>query len=67
MDLGNPFKVIVHYLLIRWMISLGRRDRFPMVSTSMCIITYWIEPMVSYDIKLLGSHDLTKMLYCMVS
>ena len=32
MDLGNPIKIVVHYLLIGWMTCLSCRDRFPMVS-----------------------------------
>ena len=32
MDLGNPIKIVVHYLLIEGMTCLGRRDGFPMVS-----------------------------------
>ena len=32
MDLGNLFKVVVHYLLIRGIIDFGHQDGFPMVS-----------------------------------
>ena len=37
MDLGNPLKVIVHYLLIGGMTSLGHRDGVPIVSALACI------------------------------
>ena len=39
-------------ILIGGMISLGHRDGIPMVSTLMCMITHWIGPMVSHDIRL---------------
>ena len=32
MDLGNPSKTIVHYLLIGGITCLSRQDGFPMVS-----------------------------------
>ena len=37
MDLGNPLKVIVHYLLIGGMTGLGHRDGVPIVSALACI------------------------------
>ena len=37
MDLGNPLKVIVHYLLIGGMTSLGHSDGVPIVSALACI------------------------------
>ena len=44
MDLGNLFKVVVYYLLIRGMTNLDNWDGVPML-------------------RLLGSHDFTKLLY----
>ena len=38
MDLGNPFGVVFHHLLIREMASLGCRDEFPMKSALVCIV-----------------------------
>ena len=32
------------------MIGLGYRDEFLMVSVLVCMVTYWIRPMVNYDI-----------------
>ena len=58
MGLGNPLEVVVHYLLIGGMTNLGYRNGFPMVSALVCIVTYWIGPTVS--------HDLTKLLHCVV-
>ena len=57
--LGNPLEVVVHYLLIGMMTSLGYQDGFLMVSALMCMVTHWIRLTVSYDLKLLSSHDLT--------
>ena len=37
MDLGNPLKVIVHYLLIGGMTGLGHRDGVPIVNALACI------------------------------
>ena len=37
MDLGNPFKTIVHHLLIGGMIGFGRWDKALMVNALMCI------------------------------
>ena len=57
-DLGNPFKVVVHYLLIRGMTDFGHRNGVPMVSILVCIITHWIRPTVSYDIRLSSNHEI---------
>ena len=67
MVLGNPLKVIVHHLLIGGMTSLGYRDGFPMVSALVCMVAYSTKPMVSYDLRLSSSHDLTKLFHCVVS
>ena len=65
--LGNPLEVVVHYLLIGGMIGLGYRDGFPMVSSLVCLVTHWTRPMVSHDLRLSSSHDLTKLLHCVIS
>ena len=40
MDLSDPFDAIVYYLLIGGMTSLDNRDKVPMVSTLLCIVTH---------------------------
>ena len=67
MGLGSLLEVVVHYLLIEEMISLNYRDEFVMVSALVCMITYWIEPTVSHDLRLSSSHDFTKLLHYVVS
>ena len=67
MDLGNLLEVVVHRLLIRGMTSLGYWDKFPLVSALVCMVTHWTGLMVSHDLRLSSSHDLTKLLHCVVS
>ena len=67
MGIGNPLEVVVHHLLIGGMPSLGYRDRFPMVSTLVCVVTHWTRAIVSNDLRLSSSHDLTKLLHYVVS
>ena len=67
MDLGNLLEVEVQHLLIGGMVGLGHQDGVPMVSALMCTVINWTGPMMSHDIRLLGSHDLTKLLYYIVS
>ena len=67
MGLGNPLEVVVHHLLIGRMTSLGYRDGFPMVSALVRRVTYSIGPTMSHDLSLSSSHDLTKLLHCVVS
>ena len=67
MGLGNPLEVVVHHLLIGWMVGLGYHDRFLMVSALVCMITHWIQPMMSHDLTLSSIHDLTKLFHCVVS
>ena len=52
MDLDNPIKTIVHYLLIGGMDGLNYWDEFLMMSALVCMIIYWTGPMVSYDLML---------------
>ena len=51
MYLGNPSKVLVHYLLIRGMTCLDHWDRVPIVSTLVCKVTHLIRLIVSRDIS----------------
>ena len=67
MGLGNPLEVIVHHLLIEGMVGLSYRDEFSMVSALVCMVTHWIRHMVSHDLRLSSSHDLTKLFHCVVS
>ena len=60
-DLSNPLEVIVHHLLIGGMTGLGYRDKFLMVSALVCMVTHWTRPIVSYDLRLSNSHDITKL------
>ena len=66
MGLRNPLEVVVHLLLIGVMTGLGNWDGFPMVSALVYMVTHWIGPMVSHDLRLSSSHDLTKLLHCVV-
>ena len=65
--LGKLLKVVMHHLLIRGMAHFGYRDEFPMVSVLVCMVTYWIRPLVSHDLRLSSRHDLTKLFHCVVS
>ena len=65
--LSNPLEVVVHYLLIGGMTSLGYQDEFPMVSALVCMVARWTEPMVSYDLRLSSSHNFTNLLHCVIS
>ena len=51
MDLGNPIKTIMHYLLIRGVTYFGHRDGFPMTSALLYMITHWIKPMINHYIS----------------
>ena len=65
--LGNPLEVVVHHLLIGDMAGFSYRNRFPMVSALVCMVTHWTGHTVSHDLRLSSSHDLTKLLHCVVS
>ena len=67
MGLGNPLEVVVHYLLIVRMVGLGYQDRFLMVNALVCMVTHWIGPIVSHDLRLSSSYNLTKLFYFIVS
>ena len=65
--LGNSLKAIMHHFLIEGMTCLGYWDRFLMVCALVCMVTHWIGPTMSHDLRLSRSHDLTKLLYCVIS
>ena len=67
MSLGNPLEVVVHHLLIKGMTGLGYWDKFPMVSALVCVVTQRTRPMMSHDLRLSSSHNLTKLLHYVVS
>ena len=67
MGFGNPLEVVVHHLLIRGMVGLSYRDVFPIVSALVCMVTHWTRTTVSHNLRLSSSHDLTKLLHCVVS
>ena len=52
MYLGNLVKTVVYYLLIGRMTCPGHRDEFPMVSTLVCMVTYWRKLMMNHDLRL---------------
>ena len=64
---NNPLEVVVHHLLIGGMTNLGYQNMFPMMSALIYMITHWIRPMVSHNVKLSNSHDFTKLLHYVVS
>ena len=67
MGLGNPLDIVVHYLLIGGMVSLGHRDKFPVVGALVCMVTHWTRSTMNHDLMLSNSHDFTKLLHCVVS
>ena len=67
MGLGNPLEVIMHHLLIEGMVGLSYQDGFPIVSALVCMVTHWTRTTVSHSLRLSSSHDLTKLLHCVVS
>ena len=60
---SNPFDIVVYYFLIGGMIGLSHWNEFQIVSALMCMVTYYTRPMVSHDLRLLGSHDFTFLLH----
>ena len=66
MDLSNPFEVVVYHLLIGRMVGFGHRNKVHMISPLVCMVTYWTKLIVSYDIRLLNSHEFNKLLHCIV-
>ena len=67
MGIGNPLEAVVHHLLIGGMVGLGYQDGLPIKSALVCIVTLWIGLIVSHELRLSSSHDLTKLLHCVVS
>ena len=39
------------------------RDEFLIL---VCMVTYWIRPIVSHDVRLSSGHDFTKLFHCVV-
>ena len=66
MGLGNPLKDVMRHPLIGRMIDLGYRDGFPIISALVCVVKHWIRPIVSHDLRLSSSHDLTRLLHCII-
>ena len=67
MGLCNPLEVVEYPLLIGGMVGLGYQDGFPMMSVLVCMVTHWTRPMLSHDLRLSSSHDLTKLFHCVIS
>ena len=67
MGLGNLLKIVVHHLLIGEMTGIGHRNEFPIVSVLVCMVTHWIESMVSHDLRLSRNHNLTKLFHYIIS
>ena len=67
MGLGNLLEVVVHHPLIGGMAGIGYRDGFPIVNALVCIVKLWMGPTVNHDLRLWSSHDLTKLLHCVVT
>ena len=57
----------MYHILIGGMTGFDHQDGVSMVSVLMYMVTHWTRLTVSHDIKLLGSYDFTKLLYCIVS
>ena len=67
MGLSNPLEVVVHHLLIGGMVGISYRDGYPMVSALVCKVTHWTGLTMSHNLRLLSSHDLTKLFHYVVS
>ena len=67
MGLGNLLDIVVHFLLIGGMVSLGHQDKFPIVGALVCMVTHWTRSMVTHDLRLSNSHDFTKLFHCVVA
>ena len=66
MGLGSPLEVVVYHLLIGGIVGFGCRNGFLMVSALVCMVTHWTRSMVSHELRLSSSHDLVKLLHCVV-
>ena len=49
------------------MVGLGYQDRFLIENALVCMVTHWIRPSVSHDLRLSSSYNLTKLFYFIVS
>ena len=52
MDLGNPSKTVVHYLLIEGMICFSHWDGFSHDEYTSIYDAYWIGPMVNDNVRI---------------
>ena len=52
LDLDNPIKIVVYYLLVGRVVCLGRRDRFFMVKAPVYAVMHWIGSMVNQNVRL---------------
>ena len=57
----------MEYLMIAYYNKLHYRDEFSMVSALVCMVTHWTGLIISYNLRLSSSHDLTKLLHYVVS
>ena len=57
----------MYYLLIGEMSCFDHHDRVPMVSVLVYMNTHCIGPTINHDLRLLGSHNFTKLLFYIVS
>ena len=48
------------------MIGIDHRVEYFIIGVLVHMITHWIGPMASHDVRLLGSYDLTELLYFML-
>ena len=48
------------------MIGIDHQVEYLIISVLVHMITHWIGPMTSHDVRLLGSYDLTELLYFML-
>ena len=67
MGLRSPLEIVINHFLIGRMASLSYWDEFPMISALVCMVTYWTWPMVNHDLRLSSSHNLIKLLHCVIS
>ena len=67
MDLDNLFEIVIHHPLIEGMTSFGHWTEFLMVS-ALSMYGYTLDKTYGESwLKLLGSHDFTKILHYIVS
>ena len=50
MNLGNPYDVVMHYLLIEGMTCFDYKDEFLMVDALECMFAHWTRLMMNNNI-----------------